>query len=154
MNEQKQPKQDFLKYWRVVRFWVKEKYGIGQQDLELLLFLYSERYFKKSDFDEYAEIVSWEKRRFQRLITQGWIVKFREHRYSLNEGAIYQLSHKAKGVIKNIYQKLLGEEGFSVDVRRSPLGKKDLSYMQKVYRNAMVKINKEYKEMKRKRLNP
>ena len=39
------PDHDYLKYWRVVRFWVKATYGIGTPDLDMLLFLYSEQVF-------------------------------------------------------------------------------------------------------------
>ena len=36
-----EPKHDWLKYWRVVRYWVSESYGLSYPDLEMLLFLYS-----------------------------------------------------------------------------------------------------------------
>ena len=35
----KLPDHDFMKYWRVIRYWVKAKYGLGTPDLEMLLFL-------------------------------------------------------------------------------------------------------------------
>ena len=44
---------DYLKYWRVVRYFVKRKYGLSQSELEMLLFLRSEKYFSKDDFDEF-----------------------------------------------------------------------------------------------------
>ena len=33
---------DCLKYWRVIRYFVKRKHGLTTCDLEMLLFLYSE----------------------------------------------------------------------------------------------------------------
>ena len=60
-------KHDFLKHWRVVRYLIKKQYGLSQQDLELLLFLYSEGRFTKDDFDWYSTIVSWDIRRFIKL---------------------------------------------------------------------------------------
>ena len=33
------PDHDYLKYWRVIRFWVKATYQVGTADLEMLLFL-------------------------------------------------------------------------------------------------------------------
>ena len=45
--ESKIKKNDYLKYWRVIRYFVKAKYGLSTADLEVLLFLYSEKYFGK-----------------------------------------------------------------------------------------------------------
>jgi hypothetical protein len=36
---------NYLKYWRVVRYFIQAKYGITQPDLEMMLFLYDEPYF-------------------------------------------------------------------------------------------------------------
>ena len=41
------PTHDYLKYWRVIRYWVKAKYGLSTPDLDMLLFLYSEEMFNK-----------------------------------------------------------------------------------------------------------
>ena len=40
---------DYLKYWRVVRYFIKIKYGISTGELDMLLFLYSEKYFGKAN---------------------------------------------------------------------------------------------------------
>ena len=37
--DRKEPTHDYLKYWRVVRFWVKATHGISTPDLEMMLFL-------------------------------------------------------------------------------------------------------------------
>ena len=41
------PSTDYLKYWRVVRYYIRAKYKISTADLDILLFLYSEEYLKK-----------------------------------------------------------------------------------------------------------
>jgi len=51
---------DYLKYWRVIRHYAKRKYGVTTPELEMLLFLRSEKYFSKDDFDEYNELMSWD----------------------------------------------------------------------------------------------
>ena len=43
---------DYLKYWRVIRYYVKAKYNISTGELDMLLFLYSEDYFSKDKFKE------------------------------------------------------------------------------------------------------
>ena len=47
------PDHDFLKYWRVIRFWAQKKYSLSYPDLEMMFFLYSEQIFNKSQFKEY-----------------------------------------------------------------------------------------------------
>ena len=41
---------NFLKYWRVVRYWVKKKYGLSQGELEVLLYLYDEALLPETCF--------------------------------------------------------------------------------------------------------
>ncbi len=42
---------DYLKYWRVIRYFIKAKYNLTQADLDILFFLYSESYFSKDRFE-------------------------------------------------------------------------------------------------------
>ena len=37
--ERDQPKNDYLKYWKVVKQWAKVKYDVGTADIEMMLFL-------------------------------------------------------------------------------------------------------------------
>jgi len=47
---------DYLKYWRVIRYFIKAKYNLTQGDLDVILFLNSEGYFDKAKFDEFDEL--------------------------------------------------------------------------------------------------
>ena len=69
---------DYLKYWRVVRYFIKIKYGISTGELDMLLFLYSEKYFGKEKFKEFNELLSWNVNRFDQLLKKGWIEVFRK----------------------------------------------------------------------------
>ena len=83
------PIDDYLKYWRVVRYFIKAKYNITQGELQMLLFLKTEGYFSKDKFDEFDELLSWSVNRFDKLRRDGWIEVFRK-----NDGkrkALYQL---------------------------------------------------------------
>ena len=100
--------KDYLKYWRVIRYFIKSKYGLTQEDLDMLLFLKSEDYFDRDKFMEFDELVSWNKNRFEKLRQDGWIEVFRKR---LRERkALYQLSYKAQRMLTSIYKKLEGEE--------------------------------------------
>lgn len=134
---------DYLKFWRVIRYYIKTKHGLSQADLDVLLFLYSESYFTKDKFDEFSELISWDKYRFEELRTNGWIETFR-HRAKGGK-AIYQLSYKSINVVKDIYKKLNGEE-IPVSKSANPMFLKNVSYMDKVYRNMIKEMNAYYRK--------
>lgn len=134
----KKTPEDYLKFWRVIRRYVKSKHQIGQEDLDVLLFLYSEGYFGRSDFDRFVELVSWDKARFERLRENGWIEHFRIRRGKLR--ALYQLSFKAKNLVADIYRKLNGEE-IPTSLSQNPMFLKNVSYNEKVYRNMILEMN-------------
>lgn len=126
---------DYLKFWRVISYYFKSKHGLTQADLDTILFLYSEKYFDKSKFKEFNELLSWDKKRFGRLLRDGWIAVFRKqmgHRKT-----IYQLSYKGENMCADIYRKLNGEE-IPVSLSQNSMFHKNVSYFDKVYRN-MIK---------------
>lgn len=135
----KSEKKDYLKHWRIVKHYIKVRYGISQQDLEMLLYLYSETYFSRQQFADFARCLSWDKNRLKRLIDQGWIEIFRPYRNF--KKAIYTLSYKAKRLITEIYRKLEGEEPLPETVDINPLKKKNLTYADRGYAKNMETMN-------------
>lgn len=126
---------DYLKFWRVISYYFKSKHGLAQADLDTILFLYSEKYFDKSKFTEFNELLSWDKSRFGRLLRDGWIIVFRPqigHRKT-----IYELSYKGQNLCADIYRKLNGEE-IPGSLSQNSMLHKNVSYFDKVYRN-MIK---------------
>ena len=85
--------------------WIKATYNIGVPDLEMLLFLYSEQIFNKTNFDEYNELFSWDAKRFKRLKKEGWI-HVNGGREQGKETTLYELTYKAKRMINSMYKKL------------------------------------------------
>jgi hypothetical protein len=138
-------KSDYLKFWRVIRYYIKAKYGLVQADLDILLFLYSEKYFSKKDFDGFNSLLSWDKDRFERLRQEGWIENFRVKINSRR--AIYGLSIKATRMIKSIYNKLEGQE-IPMAPQNNPIYKRNVSYSDKVYRNMITRMNKAIRDHK------
>jgi len=138
--DRRQPTFDYLKYFRIVRYWVKRTHNLSLPDLEMLLFLYSERLFKRSDFNDYEEIFSWDVKRFERLRQDGWISIWRKAKGS--QPALYEVSYKGKRLIVSIYKKLAGEETISEVAQRNPIFKKNSPYTDKVYRRAIKRMNK------------
>ena len=92
---QREPlKYDFLTEWAIVRRWAQVNYGIRLSDLEMLFFLHGNRLFRKSDFDEYKNFMTWDRDRFNRLLKEGWITEWRQKNY--NEGQLYEVSFKSR----------------------------------------------------------
>ena len=130
---------DCLKYWRVIRYYTKAKYGLTTADLDMLLFLYSEDIFSKEKFQEFDNLLSWDEDRFDRLLRDGWIEVFRKRRKK--HKSLYGLTFKTQRVISSIYKKLSGEE-IPTDLSNNPMFAKNVSYTDKVYRNFIKSMNK------------
>jgi hypothetical protein len=145
--DRRQPTFDYLKYFRVVRYWIKRTHGVSLADLEMLLFLYSERLFKRSDFNDYEEIFSWDTTRFEKLLRDGWISKWRKQ--SGAQVALYEVSYKGKRLIVSLYKKLAGEEPISESPQRNPIFKNSSPYTDKVYRRAIKRMNKATEQQQR-----
>jgi len=129
---------DYLKYWRVVKYYVKAKYGLTQAELEMLLFLKSEGYFDKDKFKEFDALISWNVNRFDKMRRDGWIEVFR--RRDGKRKALYQLSMKSKRMIDLVYKKLNGEE-LPMSDSHNPMFRRDATYNSKVYRNFIKQMN-------------
>ena len=110
----------------------------------MLLFLYSEDIFNKTKFNEFEELMSWDVNRFDQLLKNGWVHVWRKKRGK--ETTLYELTYKAKRLVNLIYRKLNGEE-IGEDHRTNPLFRKDASFMDKVYRQSIIKLNEERKQL-------
>lgn len=136
---------DYLKYWRVIRYFYKALHGLNQADLDMILFLYSEDYFTKDKFIEFDELLAWDKCRFERLRREGWICVFRKRMGARK--ALYELSYKSKRMVHEIYKKLNGDE-IPTSVSYNPMFKKDVGYADKVYRNMIKSMNASIKQQR------
>ena len=137
--------QDYLKYWKVIRYYVQAKYGVRSADLDMLLFLYSEKYFGKQQFNDFDKLLPWDINRFNRLLSDGWISVFRKRQG--NKKTLYELSYKGKRMISSIYKKLNGEE-IPMSESGNPMFATNVSYIDKVYRNMIKRMNKEIREQR------
>jgi len=137
--------EDYLKYWRVIRQFIKVKYNLTQSDLDMLLFLYSEKYFVRDRFREFETLLDWDANRFQRLVKEGWIVRFRNR--VGNRKALYQLPIKTTRMIQSIYRKLNGEE-IPVSQSQNRMFAKNVSYTDKVYRDMIIEMNAAIKQQR------
>jgi uncharacterized protein YqgQ len=140
------PKYDYLKYFRLVRYWVKRNYDITQADLELFMFLYSENLFTKQAYLDYCQTMIWDKNRWQRHIDEGWIIQWRDRTHK--SAALYELSVKGRGLIRSVYKKLNGEQPISETAHRNVTFNKHRNFMDKVYNIAFKRMNQDIKEQR------
>ena len=136
---------DCLKYWRVIRYFIKKKYGLTTADLDMLLFLYSEEIFSKKKFEEFDNLLAWDGKRFDRLYEEGWIEVFRKRKKTTK--SMYSISYKTERVISGIYKKLSGEE-IPTSLTGNPMFAKNVCYTDKVYRNMILEMNKIIKQQR------
>ena len=137
----KSNQDDYMKYWRVIRQFAKVRYELTQSDLDMMFFLYSEKYFDKAKFAEFDTLLDWDVNRFESLRKRGWIEVFKMG----TRKCTYKLSMKATRVIQSLYRKLSGEEiPTSNSFNRMFL--KNVSYTDKVYRDMIIKMNEAIKQ--------
>lgn len=137
-------KRDYLKYFRVVKYWAMRQHNLSGADVDMLLFLESEYLFKRSDFTAYQQIFPWDTVRFQDLVKRGFISAYREK--TRGQTFLYTVSVKAKCIIRSIYDKLEGKQTMSETAWKNPMFQKKVCYQDKVYRNVMKRVNTEIKE--------
>ena len=137
---------DCLKYWRVIRYFIKQKHGLTTGDLDMLLFLYSEDIFSKEKFEEFDNLLSWDEDRFDRLLRDGWIEVFRRRRKKFK--TLYGLTFKTQRVISSIYKKLSGEE-IPTDTSNNPIFAKNVKFSDKVYKKMIIEMNHAIRQQRR-----
>ena len=144
-TSRRKPNYDYLKYWRTIRYWIKAKYKLTTPDIEMLLFLYSENMFTKTKFKRFEQIMSWDVNRCDKLLRDDWIHVWRKRKGK--EATLYELTYKSKRIVTLIYKKLNGEE-IAETAHSNPLFRNDASYMDKVYRQSIVEMNKFIKQQR------
>ena len=137
-----QPKDkdyDFLKNWRVVRYYIQKRYELSLPDLELLLYLYDENIFDKDTFNEFASSLSFDRNRLSNFVDRELISEWRPGKKAKHK-RLWTLTQRGKLICSHTYKKLLGLELISEDPYRNKIMKGD-NYMDRVYRSLIKKMN-------------
>ena len=133
---------NLLKHYRIIRKWVSKTCDLKEADLELLFYLEAIDFFTKQDFKTGTHSYSWDNRRWNRLLKDGWIVVWRKRNRTTQKYHIYKVSFKGKQLIARIYRIILGEEDIPETERANKIMKRE-SYMDKVLSNAILNVNKD-----------
>lgn len=129
---------DFLKYWRIIRYHTLKKYEISLNELEMMLYFYNESVFTRKQFHDFCATMAWDKKRFKNVIERGFVRKWREGRSSVSD--LYELTQKSKLICSRVYKKLNGEESITENPLNNKIMKGD-SYSDKIYRQMIKKMN-------------
>jgi hypothetical protein len=142
-----EPRFDTMKYWKVIRNWAKQKYKISISDMDMLFFLYSEGLFTKDCFDEFMRTMLFDKDKFEKFRTRGFIIKWRNEGY--RQKAMYELSYSAKRLVYSIYAKLNGEDEIPTNKQQNPMDLAGSTKATKRYYALINKFNAEVRERKK-----
>ena len=132
---------NFLKYWRVVSYYIRRKYNLTAMELDMMLYLYDMPYFNKEDFNFYGSSMSWDKRRFYDMIDKGMIKEWRPGGEKYGRAKLWELTHKGKSICSMVYKKLLMEEPISQEPRNNPIFKNS-NYTDKIYKKIIQQMNR------------
>jgi hypothetical protein len=133
---------NLFKHYRIIRKWASKNNNLNEPDLELLIYLDCIELFTKIDFKEGSYSYSWDNRRWNRLLKDGWIKVWRERNRTSQKYNIYTVTFKSKRLINTIYKIILGEIDIPISKRRNKimLGK---TYTEKVLQKSIHNVNKD-----------
>ena len=133
---------NLLKHYRIIRKWASKTCNLKEADLELIVYLDAIDFFTKQDFKEGTYSYSWDNRRWNRLLKEGWIVVWRNRNRTTQKYNIYKVSVKGKQLISRMYRIMLGEEDIPETTTANKLMKRE-SYMDKVLATSIKYLNKD-----------
>ena len=133
---------NLLKHYRVIRKWACRNNGLNDADLELLIYFDCMEFFTKHDFKIGTYAYSWDNRRWNRLLKEGWIVVWRTRNRTTQKYNIYKVSFKCKQLISRMYRIMLGEEDIPSSEKRNSI-MRGKTYTDKVLQTAINNVNKD-----------
>ena len=110
-------------------------------DLELLIHFDCLERFTRNDYIKGTYIYSWDKARWEKLRSEGWIDVFAYRNRTTIKYTVYKVSTKTKHLIMRIYRILLGQEDLPTSKRS--IFNKNKSYRDKVYNTAIDSMNRD-----------
>ena len=133
---------NLLKHYRIIRKWACKNYDLNDADLELLIYFDCMDLFTREDFKIGTYSYSWDNRRWNRLLKEGWITVWRKHNRTTQKYNIYKVSFKCKQLISRMYRIMLGEEDIPTSLHRNKI-MKGKTYMDKVMMTSIEHVNKD-----------
>lgn len=132
---------NLLKNYRIIRKWACKSYELSDADLELLIYFDCMGFFTKQDFKIGTYSYSWDNKRWNSLLKNGWIVVWRVRNHTTQKYNIYKVSFQCKQLISRMYRIMLGDEEIPTSTKRNPI-MKGKTYTDIVLKKAIENVNK------------
>ena len=136
---------NLLKHYRIIRKWACKNNNLNDADLELIIYFDCIGLFTKQDFKVGTYSYSWDNRRWNRLLKEGWFIVWRHRNRTTQKYNIYKISLKGKQLISRMYRIMLGEEEIPVTEKSNKIMKRK-SYTDKVLAVAITHVNSDNKK--------
>ena len=133
---------NLLKHYRIIRKWACKNNDLNDADLELLIYFDCMDLFTREDFKIGTYSYSWDNRRWNRLLKEGWILVWRKHNRTTQKYNIYKVSFKCKQLISRMYRIMLGTEDIPTSLHRNKI-MKGKTYIDKVMITSIHNVNKD-----------
>ena len=133
---------NLLKHYRIIRKWACKNNGLNDADLELLIYFDCMDLFTREDFKIGTYSYSWDNRRWNRLLKEGWIIVWLVHNRTTQKYNIYKISFKCKQLISRMYRIMLGKEDIPTSLLRNKI-MRGKTYMDKVMITSIDNVNKD-----------
>jgi len=140
----KEKASTYMKYLRVVRKYIQEKYNISLDELEMILFLYDENIFDRTTFLDYSCIMGFNSIDWLSKLKKKEIVKVWRDEKGYKH--LYTLSQKYKIACRKFYNHLEGEPIPTNPIANPIFKGDDPTYTEKLYRKLIMKMNKKREE--------
>ncbi len=134
----REKQSNYLKNWRVVRYYIQKKYDLNIKELEIILYLYDMGVFTRKDLNEYARICSWGNQVSKLLVDRDLIRLWRKG--EARQRDLFELTQPAKLICNHTYKKLNGEESISENPYRNDIFKGS-TQIDKAYKKLIKKMN-------------
>jgi hypothetical protein len=76
-------------------------------------------FFSKHDYEIGTYAYSWDNKRWNKLLKEGWIVVWRDRNRTTQKYNIYKVSFKCKQLISRMYRIMLGKEDIPTSYRNA-----------------------------------
>jgi len=131
---------NLIKHYRIIRKWACKTNQLNDAELELLIYFDCMGLFTKQDFKIGTYSYSWDNRRWNKLVKEGWVVVFRNRNRTTQKYNIYKVSFKCRQLIARMYRIMLGEEDIPTSTRRNKIMRGE-TYIDKVLISAINNVN-------------
>lgn len=140
---------DFMKFYGIVKRWASVMYDLTIDEIEMLMYFYSEPLFSKKEFDVYNSAMLQKNKSIKRFIDLGLIEALPGNTMIKVAGnRLYRLTIKANRRVSSIYKKLTMQEEISeYSSSNKFFNSYETSYKDKRIAKLMVEYNKKRNEI-------